>query len=310
MRPSLVPHSSATTLSTFLRDTEHPYTRAELVTAWSRVQLERAVRDGEVTRIVPGVYCGAAQRLRPVVMGEALNLWAPHGLVSGALALHLFAPELPPPQLAELVVPHGQHMRAPAWVRLCQAGPLDAATVARDVRCVLPERAVLDAWSHARRSDRRDILYGALWQRVCTWRGLKRALERTPRVSGRRDLERVLGWFADGATSPLEVRARYAVFRSPRFADFEWQAEVQVGRRLIRADMLHRAAKVVIEFDGARYHSAPAAREADRTRDVDLAAAGYVTVRLVWNDITDRPRWCRERVLAIVDSRLRHPGST
>jgi very-short-patch-repair endonuclease len=310
MRPSLVPHSSATTLSNFLRDTEHPFTRAELVGAWSRVQLDRAVHDGSVTRIVPGVYCGEAQRLRPIVMGEALNLWAPRGLVSGALALNLFAPELPAPQIADLVVPHGQHMRAPAWVRLCQGGPFDAASVARDVRCVAPERAVLDAWSHARRPDRRDILYGALWQRVCTWRGLKRALERTPRVSGRRDLERVLGWFADGATSPLEVRARYAVFRSPRFADFEWQAVVRAGRRLIRADMLHRAAKVVIELDGAAYHSAPDALAADRARDVDLAAAGYVTVRLGWDDVVYRPRWCRERVLTIVDSRLRRPGST
>ncbi len=259
---------------------------------------------------MPGVYCDEAQRLRPVVMGEALNLWAPRGLVSGALALHLYAPGLPAPRLADLVVPHGQNMRAPAWVRLCQAGPLSAASVAQGIRCAVPERALLDAWGRADPADRRDILYRALWERVCTWRGLRRTLERTPRVPGRRDLERVLGWFAAGATSPLEVRAKNAVFGSPRFADFEWQAKVQAGRRLIRADMLHRAAKVVVELDGARYHSEPTALAADRARDVDLAAAGYVTVRLGWNDVAHRPRWCRERVLAIVNSRLQRSGST
>ncbi len=309
MRPSLASHAVTSTLSSYLRDTAHAFTRAELVAAWSRVRLEHAVRDGTVVRVVPGVYCGETQRRHPVVMGEALNLWAPRALVSGTLALHLHAPALPAPRFADVVVPHGHHLRAPEWVRLSQAGPHGATYFEQGIRCVAPPRAVLDAWRHAAPRDRREILYGALWEQVCTWRELRRALERTPRVSGRRDLERVLGWFADGATSPLEVRARYSVFAGPRFADFTWQADLRVGRRTIRADMLHRAAKIVVELDGARYHSAPDAHASDRSRDVDLAAAGYVTVRLGWNDVVDRPRWCRSRVLAIVAARLGRPGS-
>jgi|GEM_PF-2153035 len=61
--------------------------------------------------------------------------------------------------------------------------------------------------------------------RSCPAPWLARATQREPRVAGRRDLERVLGWFAKGATSPLEVRARRDVFAGQRFADLSGRRE-------------------------------------------------------------------------------------
>ncbi|WP_062132144.1 endonuclease domain-containing protein [Demequina aestuarii] len=178
------------------------------------------------------------------------------------------------------------------------------------VSCTVPERALLDAWRYAAPADRRNLLYEALWARVCTWQALARESARSPRVAGRRDLDRVLRWFKEGATSPLEVRAKHETFADARFRDFEWQADLRLASRRATVDMLHRAAKVVVELDGDLYHSAREARDHDRDRQNDLAEAGYLTVRLGWDDIVRRPERSRQRVLAVVAGRLSRPGGT
>ncbi len=317
--PSNPLRASRERLSEYLATSGQALTRADVLAGWTRAQLERALRDKSVVRLLPGVYCGAGHVRSTKTLGEALNLWAPRGLVSGELALRLYAPTLPAPTTANLaprdatfatvVVPAGDKLRAPGWVRVIQTAPVRPA-IAQGVRCVTPARAVLDAWGAAPAARRRDVVYGALWERVCTWRELRRALDRAPRVRGRRELERLLGWFALGATSPLEVRARRDVFAGPRFAELEWQVVLRARSRRVRVDALHRAAKVAVELDGARYHAGAAALAADRTRDVELAAAGYVTVRFGWNDVVEKPRWCRRRVLTIIEGRLERPART
>jgi very-short-patch-repair endonuclease len=221
---------------------------------------------------------------------------------TGSLALALFAPKLAAPTHADLIVPYGHHLNVPPWVRLLQRPALRSATVAQSVRCVSAQRALLDAWAHASASARVDIFYRALWERACTWKQLKRELDNTKRIRGRRELEELLGWFERGATSPLEVRARRDVFTGARFAELEWQEPLDVPCRKPVADILHRAAKVVVELDSREFHGDR--EDYDRSRDIDLAAAGYVTVRLTWDDITKRPEWCRERVLAVIAARL------
>lgn len=303
MRPSPILSGVGVALGDHPEANRHAFTRAELLARWPRSRLDRELRDGAVTRILPGVYCGGLHARDPVVMGESVNLWAPSGLVTGSLALHLYAPSLPAPSSLDVLVPHGTHLRTPAWVRAHQAGLPRASGAVQGVQCVVPERALLDAWSFTSRSARTSLLYEALWARACTWRQLTTELRRAQQVPGRRQLERTLAWFAKGATSPLEVRARRDVFTGRRFADFEWQARLSIGPRTAVADMLHRATKVVVELDGARYHDVPGSWRADRARDVDLAAGGYVTVRFGWDEIVRRPEWCRARLSEVVASR-------
>jgi len=243
-------------------------------------------------------------------MGEAANLWVPSGLVTGALALHLYSPSLPAPGVIDLVVPPGLHMRAPTWVRAHQTHLPRSFGAAQGVRCVVAERALLDAWRFAAAPYRTPTLYEALWARTCSWRQLAAELRRTSRVPARRELEHTLAWFAKGSTSPLEVRARRDVLAGRRFAEFEWQASLTVGSRMAVADMLHRAAKVVVELDGAHHHQRASTWHADRARDVDLAAAGYITVRFGWDDIVRRPDWCQARLVEVVVSRIARPVST
>lgn len=303
MRPLPASGSPHPSLADFVGANAHAYTRAELVHFWSRRQLDRGTSDGALTRLLTGVYCGAAHVADPVVRGEALNLWQPGGAVTGASALHLYAPILPRPDRTDLVVPHGRHLTAPSWVRLRQSGPVGSTILASGVATVPMPRALLDAWRFAAPAARRPLLWEALWQNVCTWRQLRNELRRTARVAGRRDLERVLGWFAEGATTPLEVCAKHEAFADPRFGEFEWQAPVTLPTRFTRPDMLHRPTKVAVELEGHRYHSTRTARDADRERRTELTAAGYTVLEFGWNDITRRPEWCREKVLSTVARR-------
>jgi len=304
MQPLPEPASPRTAISAFLAESAHAYTRAELVRRGSRRQLDNGVRSGSIARLLNGVYCGAAHARNPIVRGEALHLWQPEGAVTGSGALHLYDRSLRLPDHLDFIVPHGRRLDGPPWVRLRQSGPVRSSIYASGVVAAPMPRALLDAWRYAPPPDRRTVLWEALWAKVCTWRQLRNELDRTPRVAGRRDLERVLGWFAAGATTPLEVRARNETFADARFREFEWQVSLVLPARRATPDMLHRRAKVAVELDGDRYHSTRAARDADRARRTDLAAAGYAVVGFGWNDITERPAWCRERLLAVVASRL------
>ncbi|WP_284328061.1 endonuclease domain-containing protein [Demequina litorisediminis] len=163
---------------------------------------------------------------------------------------------------------------------------------------------MVDAWRSTPAHARRDMLWEALWARVCTWRDVARELEVAPRVAGRRDLERVLGWFATGATSPLEVRAKHETFRGPAFRDMEWQVALDLSGRRVVVDMVHRAAMVAVELDGDRYHSTRGARETDRARQNALVAAGFTVLRFGWRDIVERGPECRD-LLAATLRRLR-----
>lgn len=302
---ALDPPARDESLVAYLERTGSSLTRAEVLSRWTRPHLEQSLRTDHARRVLPGVYCASSLISSSRTIGTALNRWAPNGLVTGPLALTLFAPKLTLPLGALLRVPYGQHLKAPHWVTLLQRPQARTVTIAQGVHCVSAERALLDAWADAPARERVDIFYRTLWERACTWKQFRREVDRTPRIRGRRELEELLGWFERGATSPLEVRAHRDVFTGPRFADLEWQAELALSIRNPIADILHREAKVVIELDGRQFNGH---REGyDRERDIDLAAAGYLTIRLTWEDIVTRPDWCRDRVLAVIGSRLRSP---
>ncbi|WNM23807.1 endonuclease domain-containing protein [Demequina capsici] len=310
MRPFLALSPPAASLSDLLGRSAHAFTRDEVLARWPRSELDRCLAGGTATRILPGVYCAPAHRNGRLVLGESLNLWVPRGLVTGELALSLYSEALPVPETADLVVPYGSRVRNPTWVRVMQRAPVAVESGPRGVRCVIAARAAVDAWSNAAPRERRELLYLALWNRACTWRQVRRELARTPRIRGRHDLERVLGWFAEGATSPLEVRAKHEVFTGTRFAELEWQVDLRLPTRKPTVDILHRRARVIVELDGDTYHSTRKARDEDRNRQTDLIAAGFVVIRFGWRDIVDRPEWCRERVLTVVAQRLSIPWST
>lgn len=287
-------------LAEFLNSAPIVSRREPLVQRWSRYELDSSMTSGDVIRLLPDIYAGARYSSIALLRAKAVETWAPGALITGSLALHLFAPDLPWTGRVDVLAHHGDKRRVPGWIAWHQIGVPRTSSAPQGVRTVVPERAPLDAWRYAAANERQDVVWEALWARACTWRQLAREVARHDRIPDRRRLMRMLEWFEAGATSPLEVRARFETFADARFREFEWQAPLAVPGRQPVADMLHRRARLVVELDGEKYHQA----QADRERDIDLAAAGYQTIRFGWVDIARRPHWCREQVLRVVSARL------
>jgi len=70
-------------------------------------------------------------------------------------------------------------------------------------------------------------------------------------------------------------------------------------------DALFPNERVIVELDGAEFHLDRDAFESDRDRDADLLAAGYVTVRITWERLTQQPAREAARLKTILDARAR-----
>lgn len=291
-------------LARWLQEQQRPFRVAALARDWTEWAVRDAVAKGAAVRLLPGIIaaqeCAATARVR----GLALNMWHPDLLVTGELALHLYRPVGDGPCTADAVVPYGTRLEPRAWVRVQQRAPIARRRRANGVWCVTPGRAIVDAWHKAAPADGSDAVYQALWAGACSARDALNELEAAPRVRNRRQLASLLDKFTRGGTSPLEVLARETVFVGKEWAALEWQATLEAEGSLRRPDALHRAARVIIEFDGQRWHGSPEARERDRLRDLELAALGYVTLRLTFADLRRRPEWCRAMVRAAICRRL------
>lgn len=279
--------------------------RLDVVATFSRHALDRALDCGQVVRVLPGIYAPARAAATSTSRSHAVAIWAPQAVISGSVALQVLGVKFqPPPTKLLVLLPYGSHVRAPSWlkVRTVQREMLTSRTVGR-LRVASGPRALVDAWSAEEGDDRRSTVYQSLWARVAEPVDVLTTVARMPRVARRRALVSLLNHFVEGATSPLEVVAKTQVFVGARFAGFEWQGELQAGGRTRRVDMLHRDARLAVELDGARFHDDTVARARDRVRDLELALAGYVTLRFGWNEITRRPGWCRKVVLAALKAR-------
>ena len=70
-------------------------------------------------------------------------------------------------------------------------------------------------------------------------------------------------------------------------------------------DALFAAERVIVELDGAEFHLDRYAFESDRDRDAHLLAAGYVTIRITWERLTEQPAREAARLKKILAARTR-----
>jgi hypothetical protein len=68
-------------------------------------------------------------------------------------------------------------------------------------------------------------------------------------------------------------------------------------------DALFREQRVIVELDGYQFHGTRQAFEKDRERDAATLAAGFVTVRITWERLTESPEKEADRLNAIIAGR-------
>lgn len=79
------------------------------------------------------------------------------------------------------------------------------------------------------------------------------------------------------------------------------ETEAPIGR--YRVDLLWARERLVVEMDGAAFHSTPERIERDKRRDAELAALGYLVIRVTWRQLRDEPENVLTRIAMTLGER-------
>jgi len=173
----------------------------------------------------------------------------------------------------------GRRPKGPRGVRVHRAEEVaeDELTVLRGVPVTSAARAVIDLAATADRYTVAKAYEEGLIQGFYDRDEMARLVDRH---AGRRGIKKVRflverdappSWTIGEAHKRLLELVRSAGLPHP-------ETEVQIGP--YRVDMLWRRERVIVEVDGATYHSLPSRIEADKRRDAELAARGYIVIRV------------------------------
>lgn len=280
--------------------------RADVLAHFTRHALDRDIRLGLVTHILPDTYVGSAHRNAFATRATAALVWAGPaaalGGTSAAFAHRLVAEE---PPTVTLCVPRTTRLRGPEWIRVIQPSVDMARAHAGGLRVVPPLDAVIQAWSELGTGRGTALILNAVRRERITANALRVRASAYPRIRARRALIALLDPLDDGAESYLEHLAATRVFNTAEFRAFHRQHPVRAGGRTYVLDMYDDSARVAVELDGRAFHGEDASRRRDLERDADLASLGITTIRLTFEDVTGRPEWCRSRVRAALAARRR-----
>jgi len=124
-----------------------------------------------------------------------------------------------------------------------------------------------------------------------------------PRQRGRPALLELLDLVEAGCHSELEIRLLREVVRRFGLPAPALQYEVRLPSGVRRFDAAFVPQKVGLEADSVEWHFSAAARQADLRRDIELAAEGWLTLRVTNERMRDEPEWVARNVAAALASR-------
>lgn len=247
--------------------------------------VRRALRAGSLQRLARGLYATASQRPYQDLREVAARL---DGVISGTTAARLHGIELARSETSVHVsIERGRRVRcllpgvevhratlAPGDVE--QLGGLPVTTVTRtllDLAAWLPCAQAVAAADSAVRLGR----VGPAELSAAAGTGQGRVARRIALV----DPE---------CGSVLESMFRILVLLA-RLPAPQTQVDIRDGRGgwIGRVDFAWVEARVIVETDGLAWHSSAQQWRADRRRDVALQRAGWLVVRLSWEDVVNTP---------------------
>lgn len=271
-------------------------TRAELVRACSRVEVDRALRTGALVPVARGRYT-----LTEVAEASA-RAHAANGVLSlTSAALHHGWEVLRTPELPHVLLPRKRRIsperREGIVVHRGDLSPEDRAGIATSklltlTQCLrqLPyDEALAVADSAMRAGD------GTLLRRVVKdIRGPGSDQVRAVAAAARRE-----------AANPFESGLRSIAHRVPRLA-VEPQVVISSPHVWARPDLVDARLHIVVEAESYAWHGDRAGFRKDVRRYTLLTAEGWSVLRFTWEDVMFRPDWVRRvitRAVGHADSR-------
>lgn len=284
--------------------------------------MARAVGAGTLVRVRRGVYAPEPLPPLPVWLVTASGLssafvlsirallmsWGPRAAARRRSAALLRGWELlVEPRKPEVAVPRGHSRRRQRRVLVQEVRDFRAEDVVSPLGgaallAVPAWHAVLDAMLSLPPLQAVVLADSALRARDTTLLELGDRAQRLPGRRGAAHVRRLLSWCDEESGSVLESVLRYRLLDAGVTG---WRTQVVVSRgtrHVLRTDFLFDGARLVVEVDGARWHSDT---DKDRRTSNALAALGYRVLRFSWSDVVDH----HDEVLALIREALRsHSG--
>jgi hypothetical protein len=263
----------------------------------------RAVRhraaSGRLHRIYPTVYSTTPAALLPPRARwlAAVLACGPGAVLSHASGAALWGIRATNRSRVDVTTPGGRGRRLDGIDahRAATLTPADVDTI-DGIPCTSVARTVLDlAGRFPRRVVERAIDQSDMLE-VFDLRAFDDVLARNPTLRGARVIHSVLDeyqrdevHFSTLTENDFE-EAFFALCDAAGFPRPEVQQYITLpGGEVFRADFLWREARVVVETDGGKFHRAYWTREQNAKRDLLLATAGWLPVRLTWRMVFRTP---------------------
>jgi very-short-patch-repair endonuclease len=233
--------------------------------------------------------CGPVAR---VSHDSASALWRCLSDRNGFRPRREITPSIDCSDTVHVTVTRGDHRRR--GIRLHRVRSLlpDEVTTLENIPITTPARTLLDLAASLPSRDLERALVESLANRRTSRDEILILTDRHPRHAGAVRLRALLE-AGEPAHTRSEAEDRFlALVRDVRLP----RPEVNVTIEGFEVDCLWRAARLVVEVDGAAFHSTTGRRSADKRRDATLAAAGYRTIRFGWDQLMSEPNLVQVQV--------------
>ncbi|HEX5291445.1 MAG TPA: DUF559 domain-containing protein [Streptosporangiaceae bacterium] len=253
--------------------------------------IETRLRSGRWRAVHWGIYAtftGAPGR--EAALWAAVLRGGPGAALSDGTAAELLGLTGDRGDILHLTVPLGRHPEPIKGAVVHRSGRIAVAThpVQLPPRTRVEETTIEVTQSAATFDEAYDWVCRAMSGRLTTAARLQAALDRRTRVRWRARLTTALEEAALGVRSILEARYVRDVELPHGLPAARRQARTAWVPRSRYVDNLYEEAGLVVELDGRAAHGFEQ-RRADMRRDNAHAAAGIVTLRYSWADVTERP---------------------
>lgn len=270
----------------------------------SRSEIARGVRLGRWERVERGVLRDAGRGSRP---GDELLIAVlragPGAVAAFESAAQVYGWELlQEPAKPQLIVPLGSR-RPRGSVSYWTALDLDEVVLQGVLPLTSPNQTLLGLAALRPIDDAVVAIDSALRCRTVTYEELRTFFQASQR-RGVTQAREALALADPLCGSVAETQVRLLLRRAGLPAPVT-QHTVHGSDRTVRTDFAWPWARVVLEVDGFRYHSAQGDFQSDRTKQNALVQAGWTVIRVTVADIRDRPAY----VVAQVNEALSRAGA-
>lgn len=273
--------------------------RAQLLAAGiSSAAIETRLRGHRLHAIHRGVYVVGHTALVPLARELAAVLaCGPDAALSHRSAASLWQVLEAEDGPIDVTVPRSNRRRPGLRVHRSRVLRREDLRTVRGVPVTSPARTLLDLAEVARDRELERAVDEAIVRRLISRAALAAAVDGANGHRGTGRLRRLLARGEEPAFTRSQAEERFlALVRSAGLPAPE--VNVQVAGQLV--DFLWRDRRVVVEIDGYRFHSSPAAFERDRLRDAELSASGFRVIRITWRQLSEEPFAVVARLAAVL----------